>query len=804
MNTEQITNLCLSGSKKYYEYLENKGNGGVEEITVHSINSKGKNTFSFKLARKLFAPETIVFRHKNREFTSDEIKVKVYDNKKKVVVVKITSEEIIGLIQSSSPEEWVIIIDLKFLVQRVIDWYEQNGENIKFSFGANSTGLDFDTSLFTEDLDKPSKEQQKAIDNIFKNNYSYIWGAPGTGKTRFVLSYSIINYLKNDKRVLILAPTNVALEQIFRGIIDVTDKVGIERKVMLRMGYPSKKFADDYGEICEIQGIEKQLDFIKIQIQILRGILKIDSAEELERKRKVIELEELKALSEKANSVKKDVDITHDNKNEIKRKISKQNSLINEIRDERTIVFKKKNSFTSKFFSVFISKLNYEEELEVLRNKEHESVTTITQLEDEFVKIDTKISELNDNLKLFISKIKDSVSKIESWLPDLKDNIKNLENFINEIKSKKITDDNDIDEETLKVLYNEYKGYTEMELRTMLSDFERDSMTLTMYSLESRLKEAKIIGATLDTYLYRTMDSPLNVAHIFIDEAGYASIVKALTVFTTNTPVTMLGDHKQLPPVCEISQRDINREPEYKDVFVWDQSAIHIESIWSSENKSTALRDYLLSSQPTYNKINKSSLTQTYRFGANLAKTLSRFVYEDGFSSHLKENTEVVVVKVYNPRDRVDNQKKRLNVTEAEAVAAYVKKYHKETDSFAVLAPYVNQIRHLKYLMPELKDDDRILTVHKSQGQEWDTVLYSVCDIGNGKTPWFTDSTLAISKGLNNVNTAVSRAKNRLVIFCSYNDWIGRNNQLVCGLLNSATEVLDYKGITPNTSTKQK
>ena len=48
-------------------------------------------------------------------------------------------------------------------------------------------------------------------------------------------------------------------------------------------------------------------------------------------------------------------------------------------------------------------------------------------------------------------------------------------------------------------------------------------------------------------------------------------------------------------------------------------------------------------------------------------------------------------------------------------------------EDFAILTPYSRQIRVLKEKMPQYKDT-RILTVHKSQGREWDTVILSVYD----------------------------------------------------------------------------
>ena len=78
---------------------------------------------------------------------------------------------------------------------------------------------------------------------------------------------------------------------------------------------------------------------------------------------------------------------------------------------------------------------------------------------------------------------------------------------------------------------------------------------------------------------------------------------------------------------------------------------------------------------------------------------------------------------------------------------------------------------------------DSIVTVHGSQGREWDTVLFSVVDTTD---KFFVDSLNQISDGKKLVNTAVSRARKRIVIVCDYAYWITQKNQLICRILEKA------------------
>ena len=116
-----------------------------------------------------------------------------------------------------------------------------------------------------------------------------------------------------------------------------------------------------------------------------------------------------------------------------------------------------------------------------------------------------------------------------------------------------------------------------------------------------------------------------------------------------------------------------------------------------------------------------------------------------------------------------------------------------EDSSVAVLAPYAAQVRALSNKLPDFQKQNKVLTVHKSQGQEWDTVIYSVCDIGNGKRPWFTDSENSLSNGLNNINTAISRAKKTLIVVCNPDEWNFFKGQLITGIVNVATQTIVYE-----------
>lgn len=786
MDKSLIKEICLEGSQEYYNYLANKRNGGVEEVDITRIEKINNDTYKLVIDRKLFELDAIYFMYNGSfkaQYSIEKIVIKVYDNDKRTLIVKVT-EEIIPLISNLNSSNWKINIDLKFLVQRVIDWYKANGNNIDFK---SKAGFDnkFDPSIFMDDP-KPSDEQKKAIDTIFKEKLCYIWGAPGTGKTRFVLSYSLLHYIKKSKKTLVLAPTNVALEQVMTGVMEVLSKAGVDHKKIIRLGFPSKEFADKYGDICEIQGLEKELKKVNDQISIISSILGIKSKKQAELEAKLKLLKEAESiLNIKKECQEREIQfktIRLKEETDLKKLKAIQITLL----QEKTDLIKRKNSIVTKIFGTLTKKIDYEKEIMTLINKELNN-------ENQKNSIFRKINEIYNEQKLNDQKLKETNSLYAEYTSLLTEhgliNIaeqSHLKNLINALDSdlKTEIESNQI----YNSLSKEYERYSDQQLRGILQKLKEDKTKLENFSLDSRIESSLLIGATIDTYLYRFKEKVLNVAHVFIDEAGYASVVKALTVFTLNAPITLLGDHMQLPPVCELSKIEISKNEEFSNVFVWDQSSIFIGDFWKCKSRNEVFEIYLNTNDPSDKSIARSSLTFSYRFGPNLAQTLSKYVYTtDGFRSKKTVDTDIIICNVSNPPEaRIPGS--RLNEAEAQCIKRYVEENFTTAENIAILAPYRDQIKRLKQLLPELKDDNIILTVHKSQGREWDVVIYSVCDIDNGLKPWFTDSLNNLSNGIKNINTAVSRAKKQLIVFCNKESWKKNSNQLISGLINSSTE----------------
>jgi hypothetical protein len=668
MTSKEIREIAIDSADAYYNYLA-ESEKGIQEIDVHELiyQSLQHCIIRLRLSTKLIDIEQIGFKLLpcNKTYDVSKVEVLEYDNDKNNLLIKINDEEIIADFRNLKNYDIKVVADLKFLVQRVNNWHKLHGSKIKLPAKSPSAGGRGAASpkeslhiAFLEGLE-PSEDQKKSLDNIFTNPFSYVWGAPGTGKTQFVLAYAVLHYIRNDKRVAIMAPTNNAIEQVLRSVIKMTDRANIDRKKILRTGAPSRKFAEEFPEVCE-----------KLDIQ------------------------------------------------QKQQEIDRQINLLNRVIDFRT----KKQSALPKDMGVLL----FDDEVPATPHQ-------------------PSFPSVNEDALL--------LAFLERCPDELPHNV--------------------------HFLLSEYRNETLEQLELRVKEYLSAREKLSPDS--EQIKNANVIAYTLDKYIGNN-ETSLNVAHIFLDEAGYANMIKALTLFVHDVPVTFLGDHKQLPPVCEMNNLSIGKEEKYYNVFLWAQSAVYVDTLFARQ-RDDVLSQYVSNTATDAGYISKTKLNTTYRFGANLAAVLGKHVYSADFHSEASDNNTKIL---YVNAPKYEEMKSRISVTEVMAIQQLSAFFRSNGIDYAILTPYVKQARLLGKHLPQERQELRIFTVHGSQGREWNTVLLSVVDT---RDKWFVDSANLRSKGLNLINTAVSRAKRRLIIVCDVAFWKAQQGQLLTDLIRTGEEL---------------
>ena len=434
------------------------------------------------------------------------------------------------------------------------------------------------------------------------------------------------------------------------------------------------------------------------------------------------------------------------------------------------------------------AKINLDNKLEIIAilikrlDKQIDNQTElIKELESAIIASSTQISETYELITEEIGKIKENAKSLGRAYSIFKNaTILNWDKILGAAIAKK--NEAEIYLSKQESILGDYVSPDEKDIAKRMNALYEEIDRLADASTMRRLEKVKVIAATMDCYIARFAFQPqdnhklsLDVHHIFLDEAAYCNLVKGITLFANPCPVTFLGDHKQLPPVCEMNDIDMQSGLS-KSVFLWSQSTIYAENLFAKDFDD-AYNDYIQKEPPNFILTDTCNLTKTYRFGNVLANVLDRYVYRNGFDSARNDLFDFTIINV---RAKT-GEKKRENPAEALAIKEYLNANN--IHDFAVLSPYKNQVSYIGKIMPSLRKDQRVMTVHKSQGQEWEVVILSVSDTHN---MYFTDTLRANTNGLLLLNTAISRAKKRIVLVCDCRYWQHKQGQLICGLIEAS------------------
>ncbi|RDU67651.1 hypothetical protein CQA53_01220 [Helicobacter didelphidarum] len=573
-----LQQYLIKSATDYLDYLE-KNNLGLDEIKIHDVSIRSNNTLFLHLEKNLIGTDYLqlslgdynidldVIEEKSFNDVTRTLKItfensmlkNLFEDIYKDVFFSIDEEQtsnIFEILLDTIDKNWRhnlgLFVDLKFLVKNIRDFCQQDIVSIKLpTKKPEKLAISLESFI--------SQEQQEAIRGIFSSPISYIWGISGSGKTQVVLFTSVLNLIAQNKKVLLLAPTNTALEQIFSALITKCDKRGIYRSQFLRLGMPSADFLQNFPEVCM--------------------------------------------------------------QNEEKEKVEQSNELFR---------------------------------------------------------------------------------------------------------------------------------------------------TLT---LKERLQDSLVIGATLDSFVKRYQSlSSLDFSHIFLDECAFSPLIKLIIPLSLEIPLTLLGDHKQLMPIC-LMEDSLIREKNH-EVCLWNLNTLFLEEIFNSYQNLYLKSNY---DEIKFKEIAYFKLTTTHRYGDNLAKILDRHIYLNGLRGVGLSTQIYYIDSAYLGKQYQYNHGRNESEGEADVIQMLVQSYNFK--DYAVLTPFRHQ-QHL--IVRKGVPRNRVFTIHKSQGKEFDMIIFSPVKMSK----YLTNSNN--KNALFALNVAVSRLKKDLIIVCDYGFWIRQNGQFITSLLQIA------------------
>lgn len=781
MASKEFTDYLRYSCDEYLKYVRSSAKAkalvGVRKIAL----KKGVfDALYFYLDKPLFSGDGISLVYINETnrtlISNEEYTIFGYDERKRILGVKILQKG--SVLYRCSKESLFVESDLSFLIKRYLDFYAQ--PYVKNALRTPPTPeLPGESLRYSPSL---SEEQKHAVQTALTSPVSYIWGAPGTGKSSKVLADCVMNYVYAGLPVLILAPTNNAVDQSLRGVLRSLSENKIPRSRVLRFGIPSSDFQKENPDICENTVLQKRIEDAAADLQRLQNIQQEFLA--LERrftkttdfKRRFLALHESYAeFASLEEAAKKTFEETEKAYNESLAKSSEKHVRLIQAQQDLSLLKNEYSRPSLRFKMLFSAKIRHtcKEELKTLEKR-------VAQAGEEYISLSASCVEAEKIRRSAETKYSCQVDFTEAKRKSI------YELFpapCADLSLEELTEQIDGELSDLQEKMQDLLELTEgKSMEDRMAELKESISALTKIKL-SQQEDILVYASTIDTFVGRISDflkfentqsqqSAIQVSHVFLDEAAYCSFSKCGPLFAMNAPVTLLGDHMQLPPICEADDKYIK---DHHEIALWAISSLFFQEAVSSPFDPELYFEHY-SQKKNINSLadfpidHSAALTQTYRFGDNLASILAGCVYADSFKGVEKATA------IYSIDTEADMTCKRENQNEANSISRYLSEHKKE--DFAILTPFRAQRRRLCQVMPEYAD--RIMTVHASQGREFETVILSPASMH-----LMTNSNYMIGK--QTLNTAISRAVNEIILCCNAAYWQKHEDQLISRLLQIST-----------------
>lgn len=790
--------LAIVSASQYLDYLDaSKKLRGVKVISVYEIQETDTSSdYIFLLSEKLSNPDFCEIWVDG--FATDALEVlTTYKRTAYGYPVKIRDNG--NLIENArffSADRIKFVSDMRFLIRRLKAFYQQR----TFSFSPPAPAAL--PPLPEELLSGLSDEQLTAVEGVFESPVSYINGAPGTGKTNMVLSRCILRYVLNKKKVILLAPTNNAIEQMLCGILPVLRSADIDLTCVYRLGTSSEEFARDYPQVVGDAATDSFLETLNNRKAKL--LTELELAHSLERKCSEKESERatckqfremitapVQTLTRLSSGLNKAVDEEKIADTRYRAAEEELALLLEQLQNtqngiqahEETI--SANESLLRKLAFLFWKSGDRKKLLaqtESVRGELAKLKTDHDAFAAALVISEKRLDEQKHLHKVYVKRTSEFKIQIRSLADSVLRSVSSNTRFCNALRSAITAPVISLDplDRLMSELDSEFDScaketgsHPSAPIQAELEELDSQLKDIGKNAKQMQKNNALVLAGTIDASLgslpcIHDGDSSSVVSHVFLDEAGYTSLIRGMVAFSCGAPVTFLGDHKQLSPICEMNRIDQEHAP----VCLWSLSIAYFPELIYGDFYDLYIEYYCRHQEPGFRGVAFFSLNTSYRFGPGLADILAKYIYSGIFKGVGESTFEVSVIDARF----LPGSFPRSNLAEAQAITKYI--VQEQPQNFAILTPYNGQVRLLQQMLPR-HHRDSIMTVHRAQGREWDTVIFSVADT---KDKFFTDSRLPVGRRI--INTAISRAKCKLVIVCDTAAWSECTDQIISDLIS--------------------
>lgn len=565
--------------------------------------------------------------------------------------------------------------------------------------------------------------QKEAIAKILANEIFYLWGPPGTGKTK-TLGALCLALIEGNKRILLCSNTNQAVDQVLLKLCERFDikHPAIEEGQIVRV-----------GQIANKQLLEKWKEYVTID-----GIVERKSRSLLSRKEALeIQLEKINTSVARATLLMKAFAVLdglvtdrqrvsvifQKNQNELNAAIERKRSLIKRVEDLQAE--KRKVQLAGAIKRAF------------LRSME--------RIEKDLQLAGLELLALEKQADTYEQKNRD----IKVRLGEIDTAIHQAEQAVASVDRKKVERQLEEAEEQKRPLIEEIS-----DINKQLDDIRKSIMD-----------RARIVGATVTkAYLSPQLFSEFDV--VIVDEA---SMVMLPALFNAaglaKEKVVISGDFRQLAPIVQTEQKAIF-ETVGGDVF----RSTKIASMKEQHRKRLVMlkEQYRMDDQ-----ICRLISSRLYKGELHTAsgRSESKVHLPQPFDGPLTIVDTSPIWPFVN-RDPFNSRYNLMNALAVRNLCRFLDSngYLLDASRLGVCTPYAAQSKVLQRILAGSNLNSMIEagTVHRFQGDEKDIIVLDIPDShGEPRAGIFLDADHVEDSGAMLFNVAVSRAKDNLIIFAN-------------------------------------
>jgi superfamily I DNA and/or RNA helicase len=590
----------------------------------------------------------------------------------------------------------------------------------------------------------PNDEQKKAIECSLSQEVTFVWGPPGTGKTK-TLSVILELLVKSGKTVLLTSNTNLAVDEVLEKYLINSEKNEFKDEIRSQI---------DIGKIIRL-GSPAKLDSKLQEITLDNVTLRVTENHTQEKRSFEGEIDTLKKRTAVLDSPE-----IQQNLNQLDEKYRKYDSLNNSI-----------NAISEDIQRNKTSREHYWDQCTVTRNKIQDfnnasfftklfSATSVESLSHELQILERSLSVTDGKL----SELVHQQTKTNQLIQETELDRHAINSMLREVLKKAgIGTLPEISRKAIKELRDSLNvNIRETAVKVMDIDQTIDKVRKNI------LLNSQVVACTLTRAYIDSKVQTKNFDVLIIDEASMALLPAIFFVSTiVKTHYVITGDFRQLPPIAT-SKTPIAEKWLKRDIF--SQAGIVQSANYQLEDKRLVMLPEQHRMHPAImDIINQPMYNGKLIAGERALTEIPKLTALPPFENH-----PVILIDTSSLNPRIFfADSSRMNLYSAMLGIQITKKILEESKQeldVGIISTYKPQAKFIADLLEEEhipKKSAMAATVHKFQGNERSCIIFDLVDGPPEKAGKPVMGTFRESDAGKLINVAVSRAKGKLIIIAN-------------------------------------